>query len=143
MLQRGEPHRGCCRHVEDPRWPWDGPCCRLTQAVVYIGHSPGQCSQLSQAPLMCGRFSLGSRFPAVSLTLASITRHRPLSISVVKSACPCWLMAQSLRALLPFPLTALCFSSMCGLQGFRPCFGIGLCFFKVFYISSLFLLVVF
>ena len=42
---------------------------------------------------------------------------------------------------LPFPLMVMCFSSLSGLQGSRPCFEIGLCFVKVFYISLLFLFV--
>ena len=35
----------------------------------------------------------------------------------------------------------VCFSSLSGLQGSRPCFEIGLCFVKVFYVSLLFLFV--
>ena len=42
---------------------------------------------------------------------------------------------------LPSPLMAVCFSSLSGLQGARPCFEIGLCFVKVFYILLLFLFV--
>lgn len=102
VLQKGELHRGFC---------W----CAWTQLASWqsdICYSPGQSSQLSQLPFMGGRFSLGSSFHAVSPTLAPITWHGPLAISVVNLWLPLLAFGPEPACLASLP-TYCCVSLPC------------------------------
>lgn len=79
------------------------------------------------------------RVHALSLTLAPVTPQGLLSCGLSTSGCPCWLLAQSPAGLASLPTCCrVCFTSWCGLQGYRPCFRTGLLLFIFKFIINCF-----
>lgn len=79
------------------------------------------------------------RVHALSLTPAPVTPQGLLSCGLSTSGCPCWLLAQSPAGLASFPTCCrVCFTSWCGLQGYRPCFRTGLLLFIFKFIINCF-----
>lgn len=126
VLQKGELHRGFCWCAVDPAglvtvWyllqPWT---IITTFSASFHGWKILARLQLSRSEPNTGPHHV---------TRASC------HLSCEPLAAPTGFWPRACVSCFPSHLL-LCFSSLCGLQGYRPCFEIGLCFKKIFYIIS-------